>query len=232
VCTVIGMNPAAASEPIVAVRGQWHGEAHPELARVFLTVEARGDDRSRVLAQVATRVEELRTIIAGYGEAVERVETSALRVMARFKDRKPTEKPTGYLAHLRLSVLVVDFGVLGDLVLRLADEVMVTVDGPHWSLRPTSPVYRRARTEAVGDARRRAEEYAAAIGSRLTGLVEIADVGLNDRFAGRYTEQAARLSGGFDDSAADRVTFDVQPAPLAVSAEVDARFTAAQPDFS
>ena len=59
---------------------------------------------------------------------------------------------------------------IGDLLVRLADREMVELTGPEWALRPDSEVYRRARTEAVRDARRRAEEYAAAAGSRLTGL--------------------------------------------------------------
>lgn len=226
------MSSAPLPVPVVAVRGEWHGEVQPELAQVFVTVGARGDDRSRILAQVSARVEELREIVDGYGEAVERVDTSALQVVATFKERKPTEKATGYLATVRLSVHVVDFTILGDLLLRLADEAMVTLDGPYWALRPESSVHRRARTEAVRDARTRAEEYAAAAGSRLTGLVEISDVGLSRRFGDGFIEQAEPAEMRARGSVADRVTFDVQPVPQTVYASVEARFTLSQPEFS
>lgn len=229
------MTSASTPEPVVAVRGQWRDEVQPELARVFVTIGARGDDRAKILTLVSGRVDEVRKVIDAYGEGVERVEQSALQVMARFKGPKPTEKPSGYVAEVRLTVLVTDFTVLGDMLLRLADEAMVTVDGPHWSLRPDSNVYRKARIEAVRDARTRAEEYAAAAGSRLTGLVEIADVGLSRGYGDGYVEEAAPASMSFlasRGSVADRLTFDVQPVPQTVSATVHARFTLTQPDFS
>lgn len=229
-----GMNPAAAPEPTVAVRGAWHGEVQPELARVLVGVTARGGDRDRILTQISDRVREVRTTLDRYGDAVERVDASPLRVIARFKSDKPTEKVSGYVAEVGLTLVVVDFTVLGDMLLRLADEEMVTVDGPYWALRPDSAAYRRARTAAVQDARTRAEEYAAAAGSRLTGLVEIADTGLSRGAGDHFPEAvpAAMRHATARGSVADRVTFDVEPVPQEVSASVEARFRLTQPDFS
>jgi uncharacterized protein YggE len=107
---------------------------------------------------------------------------------------------------------------------RLADRDVVELTGPEWELRPDSEVHRWARTEAVRDARRRAEEYAAA-GSRLTGLVEIADTGLSGSPA--PITSTAFLQAG----AQEAVTFDVEPVPQTVHAAVEARFPLAQPDF-
>ena len=92
-------------------------------------------------------------------------------------------------------------------------------------LRPDSEVYRWARTGAVRDAGRRAEEFAAAAGSRLTGLVEIADTGPSGSPA-PITSTALPRAG-----AREAVTFDVEPVPQTVHAAVEARFTLAQPDF-
>jgi uncharacterized protein YggE len=221
--------PAAAT---VAVRGSATAEVPPELARVLISVGARSSDRAQALGDLTRRVDEVRAELSRYGDGVESVDTGTLWARPQFKDGKPRERPTGYVAGVALTVAVVDFPVLGDLVLRLADRDMVGLEGPFWELRPDSEAYRRVRTEAVRDARRRAEEYAQAAGARLTGLVEIADSGLGA--APGPVPMAAmaaapfRATGG---SVADELSFDVKPVPQTVQASVEARFTVTQPEF-
>lgn len=223
------------SVPVVTVRGAWRGEVPPELAEVYVTVSARGADRPSVLTQIAGRVDELRATLDGYGEAVERVEARPLRVNARLKegrwrDDKVNERVAGYVAEADFTVLVSDFDVLGDMLLRVADREMIAVRGPEWSLRPDSVARRGARAAAVRDARANAEEYAAAVGSRLTGLVEISDGG-RSYDDGAYAF-AASMEAEPGRSVADSVTFTVEPVPQTVSASVQVRFTLAPPDFA
>jgi len=202
----------------------------PELARVHVSVGARSADRSQALGYLTSRLGEARALLGGYGDAVESVDTGPLWVHPQFKDgSRPRERVSGYLAGATVTVTVVDFAVLGDLVLRLADRELVSLTGPFWELRPDSDAYRRARTEAVRDARRRAEEYATAAGARLTGLVEIADTGLSPHES--FPAPAAMFSRAAHDSVADEISFDVEPVPQTVSASVEARFTATQPAF-
>lgn len=217
--------------PTIAVRGSSTAEVPPELARVRISVGARSADRATALRDLTRRADDVRTALAGYGESIEAVDTGTLWARPQFRDDKPRERVTGYVAGVDLTVTVVNFAVLGDLLLRLADREMVGLAGPFWALRPESEVYRRARTDAVRDARRRAEEYAAAAGARLTGLVEIADTGLSRPETGVVPMAAGaafRAAGG---SVADEVSFDVEPVPQTVHASVEARFTATQPDF-
>jgi uncharacterized protein YggE len=217
--------------PTIAVRGSSTVEVVPELARVNVTVGARAADRATALRDLTRRADDVRTALAAYGEAVEAVDTGTLWARPQFRDGKPRERVTGYAAGVDLTVTVIDFGVLGDLLLRLADREMVSVRGPFWALRPESDVYRRARTDAVRDARRRAEEYAAAAGARLTGLVEIADVGLSGPQGGPVAPAPAAFRALAAGSVADQVSFDVEPVSQTVHASVEARFTATQPDF-
>jgi uncharacterized protein YggE len=218
----------AAGVPTVAVRGSWTAEVPPELARVRVAIGARQADRASALRELTGRIEEVRSALAGYGHAVGSVESGTLWVRPQFKDRRPTERVTGYLAGVQLTATVVDFSVLGDLLLRMADRDMVSLEGPFWALRPDSDAHRRARTEAVRDARRRAEEYAAAAGSRLTGLVEIADTGMSP---GGDVMAAGLFRAAKGGSVADDVEFDLEPVPQTVSASVEARFTMSQPEF-
>jgi uncharacterized protein YggE len=215
--------PAAA----IAVRGSFTSEVPPELARVRVSVGARSGDRGQALRDLTRRVEEVRAALARYGDAVESVDGGPLWVRPQIKEGgRPRERVSGYLAGTALTATVVEFGVLGDLLLRLADRDMVSLAGPWWALRPDSDVHRRARTEAVRDARRRAEEYAAAAGVRLTGLVEISDVGMSAHVAAA-TPLFHRTA---DSSVADELSFEVEPVAQTVSAAVEARFTATQPE--
>ena len=212
----------------IAVRGSWTAEVPPELARVHVSVGARSADRAQALGYLTSRLGEARALLVGYGDAVESVDTGPLWVRPQFKDGgRPREKVSGYLSGAVVTATVVDFAVLGDLVLRLADRELVSLQGPFWELRPDSDAYRSARTEAVRDARRRAEEYAAAAGCRLTGLVQLADTGMS----GPEMVPTAMFSRAARDSVADELSFDVEPVPQTVSATVEARFTATQPDF-
>jgi uncharacterized protein YggE len=216
----------------IAVRGSWTAEVPPDLARVRVSVSARSGDRGQALRDLTRRVEEVRAALAGYGEAVEAVDGGPLWVRPQVKQGRPRERVSGYLAGTALTTTVVDFDVLGDLLLRLADREMVALDGPWWALRPESDAHRRARTEAVRDARRRAEEYAAAAGVRLTGLVEISDVGMPVHEGFVAAAAPALLHRTADSSVADEVSFEVEPVAQTVSATVEARFTCTQPEFS
>ena len=223
----------AMSEPptaTIAVRSSWTAEVPPELARVQVSVGARSGDRAQALRDLTRRVEEVRAALTRYGDAVESVDGGPLWVRPQLKDGRPRERPSGYLAGTTVTATVVEFGLLGDLLLRLADRDMVSLEGPWWSLRPDSDAYRRARTEAVRDARRRAEEYAAAAGARLKALVEISDVGLSAH-EGFAAAAPAMFRRAADASVADELSFEVEPVAQPVSATVEARFTCTQPEF-
>jgi uncharacterized protein len=215
----------------IAVRGSSTAEVPPEMARVRISVGARSSDRATALRDLTRRADDVRTALAAYGESIETVDSGTLWARPQFRDDKPRERITGYVAGVDVTVTVVDFAVLGDLLLRLADRDMVGMAGPFWALRLESDVYRRARTDAVRDARRRAEEYAAAAGARLTGLVEIADTGLSRAEAGPAPLATAGFRALAAGSVADEMSFDVEPMPQTVHASVEARFTATQPDF-
>lgn len=217
----------AASPATIAVRGSSTAEVPPELARVRVSVEARSSDRGRALHDLTQRIGEVRAALEGYADGVESVDAGPVWVRPQVKEGRPRERITGYLAGAALTATVVDFAVLGDLLLRLADRDMVALEGPFWGLRPDSPSHRRVRIRAVEDARQRAEEYAEAAGVRLTGLVQIADTGLSGERAAPLAARAAALGR----SVADELSFDVQPVPQAVYADVEVRFTCSQPEF-
>lgn len=216
-------------EPVISVRGEASLEVEPEVAVVWVAVEARDADRHRAVARLAGRTGQVGDTIKGFGEAVEKLESQPVIVQPVFKDGKAREKVSGYTARAGFAVTVRDFAVLGEFVTGLSDADLVTVTGPDWRLRPDSPVYRAARIAAAKDATRRAGEYAEAFGGRITGLVEAADTGLlaaQHRPVAFAARAGSMASGGYEGP-----TFDFEPAKQTVTAQVEARYTMTAPQF-
>jgi uncharacterized protein len=216
-------------EPVISVRGEATLEVEPEIAVVWVAVQARDASRQRAVELLAKRTGDVSSMIKGLGDAVEKLESQPVNVQPVFKDGKPREKISGYYARGGFTVTVRDFAVLGELVTGLADSDLVTVAGPDWRLRPDSPVYRTARIAAAQDATTRAGEYAEAFGGRINGLVEAADTGLlapQPRNMGFAAARVAPSAAGYE-----APTFDFEPAKQTVTAQVEARYTMTAPQF-
>lgn len=221
-------------DPVVSVRGEAVLEVEPEIAQVTVAVGARDKHRDDTLRRLDERSAAVLALVESFGSAVEQVQTDRVRIGPEFKDGKPGERIQGYSAGIRHTLTVVDFTALGDLVIQLADREMVDVDGPWWRLRPASDRHREARMVAARDAVTRAREYAEALGSRLTALVELADTGLMSEHADRpfpVAPAAAPMAmRSMASSSAPRpVTLDLEPVRQVVRANVEARFRLAQP---
>jgi uncharacterized protein YggE len=215
------------TEPVVAVRGEINREVPPEIATVSVTVSARDRERQPALARLAERSTALGALLDGYAEAIERRETSGVYVYPETKGAG--ERIVGYRGSVTLQVIVVDFAVLGELMLRLADQDQTTVGGPHWALRPDSPAYRQARHDAIGDALTRAREYAEALGARITRLLQLADAGLSGSQPADFGGQPAMRAMAFAADSGGGPNFDLEPRLQHVYASVEARFAMTEP---
>lgn len=163
--------------PRVAVRGEARIEVDPEIARIGITVSARGTDRRTALEDLTRRNNAALDLIKSYGDPVEKLETGAFSITPELTRHGRAERVRAYHGRVHITAELSDFTTLGELTTRLADLELTEVDGPWWALRPTSPAHGRARRQAVLEAVQRAREYAEALGANLAALVELADLG-------------------------------------------------------
>ncbi|WP_377270592.1 SIMPL domain-containing protein [Peterkaempfera sp. SMS 1(5)a] len=220
--------------PTVAVRGEAELEVDPELARLLVTVSARDRDRGRTLARLTERLDAVRHRVASFGAAVERADTGSLWVQPEYQDsRRAGERIAGYRGSAELRVTVVEFSVLGELLLGVADQDMTVVAGPWWGLRSDSPVHREAREQAVRASLERARQYAAALGATLTGLVELADQGLgsggHEGFGYGAPAPGAVRSAAAPGGSRPLPQLELEPVKQQVRATVEARWTMSPP---
>ncbi|HCA87778.1 MAG TPA: hypothetical protein DEQ61_21335 [Streptomyces sp.] len=218
--------------PRLAVRGEARLEVEPELARISITVSARGTDRRAALDDLGRRNAGVLELIRSYGEAVEKLETGAFVITPQWSDKGRGERIRAYHGRVNVTAALADFTALGELVTRLGDLELTSVGGPWWQLRTDSPVRGEARCRAVREAVLRAREYAGALGAELVALVELADEGA-ETTGGPAVPAAA--GGAFYGRSAARAEaaapLDLEPQRQTVYAHVNARFTMSPPDL-
>jgi len=211
------MTEPAGAAPIVTVRGEAQLEGPPDLATLTLTLHASGDSAERTRGQLADGSVAVPKLLQQYEAAIERSSTSGVHVAPVFNRRTPT-KIIGYQGTFTTQIVVSDFEFLSPLVLALTTLSNSQLDGPWWSLRADNPMYREARIAAIADARRRADDYAAAFGTTVAGLVEVSD--LNTGFNGVREMRTFAMAKGAEDT-----PFEFEPATQTVSGQVTVRFS-------
>ena len=212
--------------PIVTVRGEAQREVPPDLATLSVTVHSAGDSADRVRSELASASSRIGGLLEQHAAAIEKSSTGGLYIAPVFSRRTET-KITGYRGSFTTSIVVHDFDALSPIVFALAPLANSQVDGPWWSLRPDNAAYREVRLSAIDDARRRADDYAGAVGATVQDLVEISD--LETGFSGVREMAAYRMaaSGAVEDSA-----FEFEPAVQTVTGQVTVRFTISTPDLT
>ncbi|GAA4592994.1 uncharacterized protein YggE [Actinoplanes octamycinicus] len=159
--------------PVVVARGEAVREVLPEQAVVHVESTAKGRSRESVLERLTERSAAIGAVLDRFAAAIERRESAGFHVRPQLKRRG--EEVLAYHGVIATRVIVTDFTVLGDLLLRLGGEELTTVSGPWWRLRPETRAAAEVRQAAVADALRRAGEYAAAVGAQVDSLLEITD---------------------------------------------------------
>ena len=92
-------------------------------------------------------------------------------------------------------------------------------------MRTDNPVHREVRLAAISDGRRRADDYAAALGARVTELIEVSD--LEPGMASPKMWGRARAAVAMDSGA--EASFDFEPQRQTVSGAVTLRFAITEP---
>ncbi|WP_306326017.1 SIMPL domain-containing protein [Streptomyces venezuelae] len=217
--------------PQVTVRGEGRLETDPDLARIWITVSARGADRPTTLTDLTRRNAQVLDLVKAQGTAVEKLETGSLSISPELTRKGRGERIHAYHGRVRITAELTDFTALGELVTRLADLELTSVDGPWWFLRPAAPAYAEARRLAVTEAVQRARAYAEALGTSLASLLELSDAGVTDPPMPRRAAFGSAAVAYSAEGAGEAPPLDLEPQRQTVTAEVVARFTMNPPSL-
>ena len=202
-------------ERSITVAGEASVNAAPDFARVTLGVTTAGKEAREAMAVNARSVGALVSLFNGEGVAPADIRTSGLSISPIFTEGRanPQVAPTitGYNVANTVSVTVRDLPRLGAMLDKAVEAGANTMYGVAYGENDTSALLDKARTLAVADAKRKAEIYASAAGSRIGRLMELSEetIGRPSPYPARVYAQTAASSQTPDEPGSDKLTVTV-----------------------
>jgi uncharacterized protein YggE len=164
----------------LTVTGQGQVEAAPDLATVSLGVTTQGATAAQAMAANNAALSAVLERLAAAGIEARDVQTSNLSLNPNWQQPYDGSSPPvidGYIASNQLAVRVRDIARTGEVLDAVIADGANTLNGITFGLQDDSALQDEARTEAVQDARARAQTLAAAAGVQLKRIVSISEQG-------------------------------------------------------
>ena len=150
----------------ITVRGRGATTVAPDEVTVGLTVEALRKSAAEAFAEATRLAQEVVALCDELDIGEDRRTTSRVTLAEDGEHTNRGWQHRGYRASSRLAVRLDDGELASRLVTEAAERVDLRIDGPAWRVALDNPGHADARRLAAADARRKAEEYAAALGGR------------------------------------------------------------------
>lgn len=215
----------AEMEREIPVKGWGQARSMPDRAVIDVLVDAEAAAREQSYGEAAQLAERVDEVLANRADAVAQVLTAVLSVHPRSRWKRGESVHTAWRAARGTTVEVTDFTQLGELIAELT-VAGGAVSGPTW-LDDANPAYRDARRTAAVGARRRAEDYAGALGLALGPVTWVSESGLRGggEESGRLGFALAEQAGGAVMARESAEVIDVTPAEMTTTAEVEFSFS-------
>lgn len=158
-----------------------HGEirAVPDMAQISAGVTSNAATAAQALAANSSRMKSVFAALEKLGVPEKNIQTTGFFVSPQYTngDNNNARRLTGYQVSNEVSVRLDDVGKLGTALDALVTAGANQMNGISFSIQNTAPVLEKARTQAIADARIRAETYAKAAGVSLGPVLSISEGG-------------------------------------------------------
>jgi uncharacterized protein YggE len=205
VIAALGAAPAAAQTadpPTIAAAGEGRVFLVPDQASIFLSINRVRQTSREARTVVNRRIAAARRAVLAQGIEPRSIRTGGIAVMReRVRARRGRPARTRYRASAELVILSRDIPRLGRVIDAAAD-TGVDVFGPEFAFSDPTEGNILATRAALTDARRRADDAAAQLGLRVTGVQSVDLAPGTDDLAFGGSENAA---GGGDEDEGTRV---------------------------
>jgi uncharacterized protein YggE len=172
--------PAWAADPrTISMTGRGEVRATPDMAQVSAGVTTSAATAAQALAANSVRMKSVFAALEKLGVPEKNIQTTSFFVSPQYTngENNNPRRLTGYQVNNEVSVRLNDIGKLGTALDALVTAGANQMDGIIFSIQNTAPLLERARTDAIADARARAETYAKAAGVSLGAILSIAEGG-------------------------------------------------------
>jgi uncharacterized protein len=181
-CLVLGQ-PLLAQEmpPMITVTGDGMVNALPDMATVSIGVTTEADTAREALDTNNTNLAAALAQLKAAGIEDRDIQTTGLSLNPRYDYNRTksdgTAQMTGFIATNGVTVRVRDVAQVGAVLDAVVTDGANTLGGIVFGLQDPDPRMDEARKDAVTDARRKAELYAAAAGVKLGAIQSISEQG-------------------------------------------------------
>lgn len=176
--------PLSAAERTITVQGAGAASAAPDILTVTIGVEATGENAAETMREVNRRAAAVLDEARGRGVAAKDMQTGGVSLSPVYDNNRPqnngvTQEPriVGYRAANTVSVRLRDLDAAGEAVGALVEAGANRLNGLNFGFADATALMDEAREDAVLDARRKAELYAAAAGVTLGPVLSIEEAG-------------------------------------------------------
>jgi uncharacterized protein YggE len=156
----------------VNVRGTAAASVTPDRAELSLEVRRRAKTAAEALTDVATRSQQLVSMLEQHGIGRTDWVTEGVHVGEDHEWRKDQHVLVGHVASTAVTVTLRDISLVGAVIRDGVDAAGASVRSLTWAIDRSNPAQHALLAEAALDARRRATAYTEALGLRL-GEVEL-----------------------------------------------------------
>ena len=172
ICLLLPPGHALALDRLVTVTGEGTVSVPPDMATIHLGVTTQAASARETSDANARRMTALLTAIKGGGIAESDIQTSSMSLQPQMGGGN-TPRITGFQASNQVTVKVRDLAALSGLLDKTIAAGANDVSGIEFSVSDRSRALDRARKDAVDDARRKAELYAAAAGAQVGAVATL-----------------------------------------------------------
>ena len=174
----IALAPAHAAERLVTVTGEATVAVAPDAAVIRIGVTSQDKTAREASEANAKQMTAVLAAIKDTGIADRDVQTSRLSLQPQYEPNKSgTARLTGFQATNQVTVRIRDIDKLPVFLDRAIAAGANEMSGIEFVISEQSKLLDRARDDAIADARRKAELYAQAAGSKLGPVVSITEEG-------------------------------------------------------
>lgn len=233
--------PIGPDSALLSLTAEGQSRRTPDLAVFSAGVVTQADSASEALAENSRRMERVVAALRSAGIAERDIQTSQISLQPRYSNPEleaqlrsrrsgepyvPPAQPEspriiGYEAHNNVQVRVRRLERMGRIIDTLIENGANQVNGPSFTLDEPDAALDEARTEAVANARERAEHYARAAGMRVARILSISEGG------GYYPVQNIVVTGrsaGFAAPPPPPPPAPVMPGELTLGVNVSVQF--------
>lgn len=189
--------PLGPSSTLLSLTAEGHSYRAPDIANFSAGVVTQADTAGEALAANGSRMNDVVAALKRVGIADRDIQTSAITLQPRYSNpdleaqilarqsrqpyvppiKPPSPKIIGYEARNTVQVRVRRLGEMGRIIDTLVAQGANEVNGPSFTLDEPRSALDEARTEAMTEARRRAELYARAAGLHVVRILSISESG-------------------------------------------------------